>query len=177
MPPALYLVEADPITAKRRPNMGQSARKIRALLIVAASLLIGADAKEDDVIKKEKAKLKGSWKAVSAEHDGAKIPDELLKNVALTIRDDKVLKKGRDWEATYKIDPKQKPAWLDMVPIVAEDGKGDGKRDTTVRWIYEVDGDTLKICGSESGGADRPKEFATKRGDQRVLIVFKREEM
>jgi len=142
--------------------MGQSASKIRALLIVATCLLVGADAK-DDAVKKEKMKLKGSWQAVSAEHDGAKIPEEQLKKVRLIIRDDKVVKKGgdSDWEATYKIDPTQKPAWLDMVPTVAEDnGKGDRKG--TVRWIYQVDGDTLKICGAEAVEEDRPKNSRPK---------------
>jgi len=42
------------------------------------------------------------------------------------------------------------------------------------RVIYELDGDTLRIC-CDSSGKSRPKEFKTKERTQLLLITFKRE--
>ena len=39
--------------------------------------------------------------------------------------------------------------------------------------IYELDGDTLKVCYAIDGGK-RPAEFKAKPGSKHVLIVFKR---
>ena len=42
----------------------------RGLLLIAAGLLIAADAPKDDATKKEPAKLLGTWRVQSAERDG-----------------------------------------------------------------------------------------------------------
>jgi uncharacterized protein (TIGR03067 family) len=149
--------------------------KIHALLSVAAALLIAADAK-DDAVQKDKAGLQGTWKMVSVEQEGRKFPDKFLEGKGLIFQGDKVTLTGEaDRKGTYAIDPTQKPATLDLtLPDLEQDPKDEGT-DKTRRWIYQLDGDNLKICGYESPGKDRPKEFVTKKGDQILLMVFKRE--
>jgi uncharacterized protein (TIGR03067 family) len=143
--------------------------KVQVLLVVvAAGLLVAADAKED-AVKTEKAKLKGTWKTVSLEDNGDKAPEDVVKKMRLVFQDSKIIIKGTDngdHEGTYTIDPSQKPATLDLVPA---DGPDKGK---TLRCIYSLEGDDLKICSPSKSDDDRPKEFAAKKA---VLLVFKRE--
>jgi uncharacterized protein (TIGR03067 family) len=146
--------------------------KVQALLVVvAAGLLVAADAK-DDAVKAAKAKLKGAWKVVTLEEQGEKAPEDVVNKMRLVFQDDKLVIKGTDdgdHEAKYSIDPSQKPASLDLVPA---DGQEKGK---TLRCIYSLEGDDLKICSATKADDDRPKEFAAKKGDKAVLLVFKRE--
>ena len=51
------------------------------------------------------------------------------------------------------------------------EGPGKGK---TMLGIYELTGDTYKVCFALPGG-ERPKEFASKPGSKTMLIVMKRE--
>jgi uncharacterized protein (TIGR03067 family) len=143
----------------------------RAVLLVAASLLVAADAKED-AVKEAKAKLKGTWQVVSLEEKGEKAPDDEVKKMRLVFQDNKLVIKGMDngdHEAKYTIDPAAKPATLDLVPA---DGQEKGK---TLRCIYSLDGDDLKICSPPRADDDRPKEFSAKKGEKAVLLVFKRD--
>jgi uncharacterized protein (TIGR03067 family) len=142
----------------------------RALLLVAAGLLVAADAK-DDAVQAAKAKLKGTWKVVSLEEQGTKAPDDVVKKMRLVFQDSKLVLKGMDdgdHEASYTIDPSKKPATLDLVPA---DGTEKGK---TLRCIYAVEGDELKLCSAPPDG-DRPKEFTAAKGSQSVLLVLKRD--
>jgi hypothetical protein len=43
-----------------------------------------------------------------------------------------------------------------------------------MKGIYALDGDSLKICVSQPK-ADRPTEFATKKGSNSSLVILKRE--
>jgi hypothetical protein len=42
-----------------------------------------------------------------------------------------------------------------------------------VKGIYEIDGDTLRICVAKKG-KERPKTFESKEGSGHVLTVMKR---
>ena len=67
--------------------------------------------------------------------------------------------------AEFTLDSKAKPKAIDIKPP-----KGSEK---LVLGIYELDGDTLKICFNED--AKRPKEFASAEGSRTVLLILKRE--
>jgi uncharacterized protein (TIGR03067 family) len=72
-----------------------------------------------------------------------------------------------DYEATYSIDPSQKPATMDFVSSDA--------KEKSIHCIYLLEGDDLKICGPSKPGDARPKEFAAKKGEKTSLIILKRE--
>lgn len=146
--------------------------RVRALLVVISGLLIAADAK-DDAVKKEKARLKGTWDIVSVEQEGRKVARPEGTKMKMVFQDDKFVMqsimgdKKESKEATYTIDPTQKPVTIDIVP---GEGPDKGK---TVAGIYVIDKDELKICTVFKPGQDRPKEISAK--EKTVLFTLKRE--
>ena len=55
--------------------------------------------------------------------------------------------------------------------ITGTEGPNKGK---TFQAIYELDGDTLKVCYDLSGKG-RPTEFKTAEGTQLFLVIYTRE--
>ena len=141
------------------------------LALMVGAFLVTAGTAQDDTIKKERAKLKGSWKLVQMEAGGEKAPEDAIKSMGMEFADDKVFLKDakQKKEGTYKIDPSKKPTTIDITPA---DGPDKGK---PLPGIYMIDGDTLKLCAADEPGQDRPTEFATKKGVHAVLMTFKRE--
>jgi uncharacterized protein (TIGR03067 family) len=138
------------------------------MLVVGATALTGIAATPgDDAVKAELAKFQGTWQLVSAETDGKKTPDDVVKKIRVVIKgskhtvyfgDDTVAK-----EIPFTLDPTKKPRTVtDMLP--------DGKE---IRGIYELDGDTLKSCVAPAG-KERPTEFDAKAGTGNTLRVFQR---
>jgi uncharacterized protein (TIGR03067 family) len=140
-----------------------------ALLILSTGLL-AADAPNDDAAKKEREKLAGTWKVISAERDGQ--PDSTSKDAVVTITADGKLrvkfKDGVESGGTYKIDPSKTPKAIDYT---MNSGPNKGKQH---EGIYVQEGDRLKICGSDSG-KPRPKEFASETDSAQTLLVLTRE--
>src|SRR5262249_22970647 len=123
-----------------------------------------AEAKDSDAIQ-------GTWIPATAELGGKKFPDEVRKTIKLVLKDDKytvTVGKTVD-QGTVKLDPKAKPKKMDIVTDA--DGPNKGK---TFPAIYELDGDTLRICYDLSGKA-HPKEFKSTEGTQLYLVTYKRE--
>ena len=134
----------------------------RLLGLVVVGLLVAAQpAKKDS--------LEGVWMASSMEMGGQKLPDEQTKNIQLTFTADKAtLNDGRgDKPASYKLDATKKPATIDITRL-DDSGKG-----TTLKGIYEIKGDTLKIAMLDGEG-ERPTTFESKPGTMIILIVFKK---
>jgi uncharacterized protein (TIGR03067 family) len=143
-----------------------------AMLIPAALALVAAGAMAGDA-KDDVKKLQGEWVMASLEFDGQPAPDETVQVFGRKVEGDKytvTITKGDDVKTvkgTYKLDPTKKPKAVDALTTDAE-----GK-EVNVLGIYELDGDTHKICMAPPG-ADRPTEFATEEGSKRTLIVWKR---
>jgi uncharacterized protein (TIGR03067 family) len=113
--------------------------------------------------------LQGTWLPTAAELGEKPLDEETVKSIKLVIDGDKytvTVGKAIDKGST-KIDPAAKPKTLD---IMGTDGPNKGK---TLLAIYELDGDTLRICYDLSGKA-RPTEFKTKKGEQLFLVTYKR---
>jgi uncharacterized protein (TIGR03067 family) len=140
--------------------------------IVAAGLMVAADdAKKkkeglDEASKADLKKLQGEWVAIAMEENGEKRPEDGLKKVKLTLKGDQWTFQREDdmLSGTIKLDATKKPKNSDATV----EGSGD-----TVLGIYEIDGDTWKLCYSNPGG-ERPTDFTAKADSGRTLIVMKR---
>ena len=121
-----------------------------------------ADAKVDDV--------NGTWVPESIEMAGTSLPEEARKGIKLVIKDDKYTVTVRDRvdEGTSKTDASAKPKTLDLT------GTNGPNKGRTLLAIYELDGDTMKVC-YDMTGKNRPKEFKSPPGSQTLLATYKRE--
>jgi len=144
-------------------------------LDVAKTITVGSSTLDGDAVARVLKDLQGEWLAVEGEvgTDG-KVDKNLIRreNRRITIN-------GNSWSAerviggnigTYKgkfeINPKTKAFdWI---------GKGPGGK--AVEWIgiYELSGDTLKVCYRYNNDetAKRPKEFTTADSKSPNLTVF-----
>jgi len=136
----------------------------RALFVLSVGFLLAADAQKDDAVKKEKEKLKGTWKSVDEKRQAVIVITDDSMTVTLKAGD-----KDRVYKGTYKLDPSQKPKTLDFM---VSEGPDEHKGKTSLQ-IYELDGDKLKWCANEPGKDGRPKEFAAQGGY--LLIELKRD--
>ncbi|HMC89453.1 MAG TPA: TIGR03067 domain-containing protein [Gemmataceae bacterium] len=142
---------------------------IRKVPLVLAIMLLASASKEDET-RKDLEKIQGDWAEVSYVVDGVKVPDDEAQALFRSIKDDKytifqfkkVIGKG-----TFKLDATKKPRTIDAETTV-------GGRKLTLLGIYELDGDTLKICFAPPG-KPRPTNFTSKKGSEHRLSVWERE--
>jgi uncharacterized protein (TIGR03067 family) len=142
----------------------------RMLTVLAAGLLVAADA-PGDAAKQDAQALQGGWALVSGEYSRGKFSPEEVRKIRADFRGDTVVFKLGDetLKSLYKLDPTQKPKVIDLTSTDSR------TRDRTYLGIYSLEGDTLKICFSESE-QERPKEFAAEgQPGVRTLFVLRRE--
>ena len=125
----------------------------------------------DDVtqaIKKDRAALQGTWKVTESVSKGEKAPPE---DLFLIFRGDAILirEEGKTAENfSYLLDPSKKPKEIDLtVKVGAQKGRID-------RAIYQLDGDTLRICIQTDKAAPRPREFVSPKDSSIWLVVLQR---
>ncbi len=140
---------------------------LRSLFVVVPVLLVGADAPPGDAAKKELDRFQGTWQLLSAETNGEKAPEERVKQIRAVIEASKHTVYFGDKKVAdgipFQLDPTTNPKSVtDTLP--------DG---STIKGIYELDGDTLKSCVA-APGKDRPKEFTAKAGSGQTLRTFTR---
>src|SRR5436190_202964 len=111
--------------------------------------------------------LDGVWKPVEVELTGTKFPEAVYSTWRLELRNGKYLLKGAESPdgGTVTTDPSTKPKTMD---IAGTDGPNKGK---TFPCIYELDGDTLRICYDLSG-TKRPTEFKTAKDPKLYLVTY-----
>lgn len=136
------------------------------LALTACLLLVAAEGKDK---KKGDDTFKGVWKIATLTFGGAEQED--WKGYKFTFKGDKLMAQRPDGDQTYtfKVDSSKNPAEIDLIP---EEGENKGKAS---KGIYQVKDGELKVCIPISPEIDRPKEFASKDGEQIALIIFKRE--
>jgi uncharacterized protein (TIGR03067 family) len=133
--------------------------------VVSALVLVGGGAGEE-AIKKEQAKIKGSWKILKFET--AKGDKEDFKDAVITFdgEGNAEMKKGDKMKkATYKINPAAKPKEIDL--------KGEGEENVG-KGIYELGKDKLKIAFADGPNGQRPTEFTPKEEGRIIVITFER---
>jgi RNA polymerase sigma factor (sigma-70 family) len=117
--------------------------------------------------KTDKDKLQGTWVAVSAERNGAKLDgdDPGVKSTKFTFDGDKVtMSPLKEEPSPYTLDPDKSPKEMDI-------DVGDGKKDVKLLTIYKFEGGRLKWHWVKDG--PRPSDFDTSKS-KGVVIVFEK---
>jgi len=138
----------------------------QTLVVLAAGFLVAADEPKDDAVKKEWKALQGNWTVVSIEVNGTKVPEDKIGGREAAFKGDQY--SIHDFRLVVKIDPTKKPKTMDM------DGKDGNGKPLSMTGIYELSGDTLKICFAKPGTKERPVQFKTRPKTGESLIVYKR---
>jgi uncharacterized protein (TIGR03067 family) len=133
------------------------------LVALVVGLVVGVDDPNKD--KKGAKGLEGTWIVVSVTMDGkedekGKGDKVIIKGENLTIQTE-----GKDRNATVQIDPKKKTIDITLIER--------GRVGKTMKGIYQLKGDELKVCRSQSG-EERPKDLTAGKGSGNVLVVLKR---
>ena len=113
--------------------------------------------------KKDGDNLEGTWVVTSSEDGGEKVAGEVGGKVVISADKITLVSGGTEEAIGYTLDPSKAPKWIDLA---------DGKK--TYLGIYELDGDTLKICFPESGKGRATKFESKPDGLNDRLIVLKR---
>jgi uncharacterized protein (TIGR03067 family) len=131
-----------------------------------AGLVIQAIAGQ--ITKRELEKLQGTWSLVSYETDGQQIKGEDRGHL-FTFKGDRwsLQVGGQVFQAgtVQRVEGKVKPQGIDL--LITEGSNIGG----TAFSIFAVEGDSLKYLNC---GAPRATEFATKPGDGRHYLTFRR---
>jgi uncharacterized protein (TIGR03067 family) len=115
-------------------------------------------------------KLQGEWSCTMQVRAGQKQPEEVVETLFRTVEKDTMVVSLFDkplQKHKFKLNEKASPKEIDMEFL---DGPNKGK---IVLGIYELDGDSFKICNSNPD-QPRPKEFDSKPGTATALSVWKK---
>lgn len=144
----------------------------RCTSLVALALLSLAAGPAEEASKKDLAAMQGEWLLEKQTRNGEVVAAENLKRVVRVT-------KGAAFTATidapegkqtihadFKLNASRSPKEMD---VTFKDGPLEGQ---TMLTIYEIDGDTLRIC-HDRHGAVRPKKFECEEGTGLTLSVWK----
>jgi uncharacterized protein (TIGR03067 family) len=136
------------------------------LVLLAGALLIGGGAQ--DAVKKELARLQGTWQTVSVEINGSPLEQEFKEDRLVIKGADFTLRAGKgSMKGTLRVDPGKTPPTIDTE---VSDGANKGVKSVG---IYELRGDTLKVCYAPAPNP-RPTEFKTAPKSGTALVVYRR---
>ena len=113
----------------------------------------------------EEEKLQGNWQVVTVERGGKK---QQNAGIRLAFAGDKMIMSAPAIQIPpmpYVLDPSQAPKTIDV----------NSPAGGVWRGIYELDGDSLKLCLNQSpAGGDRPMAFRTQAGAPGVFLYVLR---
>ncbi len=139
---------------------------MRSLLFMPIFFLVGAAAPLPPVSDDAKL-IQGTWTVVSFDVGKEGIsPDR--KPTELVVKDDMLTVKSatRDEGGTIKLNKTKKPKELDLTIK-------EGDKTVPVFFIYELDGNSLKLCWRKPGGA-RPTAFTADGTDGYMVLKRKK---
>jgi uncharacterized protein (TIGR03067 family) len=137
-----------------------------SLLALMVGFVVAAEEPKDDAVKKDLKALQGNWTVVSIEVSGTRVPEDKIGGRNAAFKGDQY--SIHDFRLAVKIDPTKQPKTIDL------DGKDGNGKPLSMLGIYDLDGDTLKICFAKPGTKERPTKFETRAKTGESLIVYKR---
>ena len=116
----------------------------------------------------DRAKLQGTWAGKLGTQGIDVVMEVVGDKVVMTVSNPAASEQKLTIEGDYKLDESKTPRWWDFLRGKSNDGKDvpDSKS------IYELNGDTLKVCNGL--GRERPTEFKDAVPGSPQLIVFTR---
>ena len=113
--------------------------------------------------------VQGLWKPLKADLGGQPMAEDVLKMITLRLTDDRYVVSvgGQLDKGTCTIDSTTHPKGM---TITGTEGPNQGKKFPA---IFEVEGDTLRVCYDLSGKR-RPAEFKSPAGTQLYLVTYHR---
>jgi uncharacterized protein (TIGR03067 family) len=117
------------------------------------------------ILSIEEIPLDGTWLPLDAELGGAPLPDDLIAAITLIIRAETY--QVQSDHGRLVLDRERRPATMDLM---GQEGPNQGR---TIRAIYELTGDVLRIC-YELGSPERPQAFESEPGTLQFLVTYRR---
>lgn len=147
------------------------ATRVLGTLLIALVLSSFAAPTTDDA-GKASAGLEGTWELTGLVDGGKTAPPEVLRGAkAMFTKDTFTLISPDGVEKTLyniKTDAAKSPKTID---ITATEGTFKGE---AVPAIYEIVGDTLRLCQPHRPGTPRPTRFAAPADSGLILMTFKK---
>jgi uncharacterized protein (TIGR03067 family) len=139
---------------------------VSTLLALTAALLVTAE----DPVQSDLDRLQGVWVLAAMETEGDEVPADQIQGLTATYEGNRLtLRTGEHVRrrGIITLAPSRSPRAINTWD---QDGPYE---DQTVPGIYDLDGDTLRVCFARPG-EDRPKEFTTKSGTGFLYCVYQR---
>jgi uncharacterized protein (TIGR03067 family) len=137
---------------------------VLAVLLASYGISIGDESKE-------RKRLEGTWEATSCLQDGVAAPKKEVKTMGLIVKGNNFtfVAAGRAlMQGTFTIDAGKSPKVIDLKSTLGREMK------KTLPSIYELDGDTLKLCLPDPDKLRRPGTFSSTAKNKQVFVVYKR---
>jgi uncharacterized protein (TIGR03067 family) len=144
---------------------------LRALVLGAGLVAVSAAAADDEKTGKlDPGKLVGTYKITEGKKAGEKIGDDAKKGSVIFTKETITIKgdDGMAFEFSYKLDPKETPAAIDM-----EITKPDALKGAKAMGILEAEKDELKLCYHPEG-KERPKKFESTKDNGYYMFTMKK---
>jgi uncharacterized protein (TIGR03067 family) len=141
-------------------------RTLALLAAVVPALLVAAPVPKEKEKAKDEDAILGTWAVDKFDFGGGNPPPQVL-NLQFVFGE-----KGKFTmvngpkerpEGTFKLDPAAKVKTMD----ISLDGQN-------MQAIYELDGDTMKVCIPDKPNAARPEAFVANAKDRIAVVTFKR---
>ena len=144
-------------------------RATQFLLGVCIALVVSLNSFAGNPPDGDARAIEGLWRPATAELAGQPMAESVRKIISLKLENGnyEVFVGNEPDHGTYTIDAAAKPK---SITVVGTQGPNQGK---TFPAIYELQGDTLRICYDLSG-AKRPTEFKSVAGTKLYLVTYKR---
>jgi uncharacterized protein (TIGR03067 family) len=149
--------------------LGREIVKTHLFLALAAGLLIASHDGKDRVTEETK-KLEGTWTIAAVVRNENPLPEEKTRDGRFVFKGEAFVQKIGDGtlaKGTFRPDPSKNPPTIDLMMNEGEE-KGE-----TIKAIYELNDDVLRICGA-APGHERPTEFSARDASGHTLVTLKR---